>query len=206
METRCSAESERYSARPEHGKADMQTMPKTLTLEHVSSPIGTIKLVADEMGNLRALDFDDYEARMLRLLRVHYGDFVLERGPVPVPIREALRAYFDGEFAALSSIPCATAGSAFQRSVWTMLRDIPPSTTWTYGEMARRLGLPVSASRAVGLANGANPIGIVVPCHRVIGANGKLTGYGGGLDRKRWLLIHERALRAEATTGDLFAH
>jgi methylated-DNA-[protein]-cysteine S-methyltransferase len=182
----------------------MQPMPKTLTLEHMPSPIGTIKLVTDETGTLRALDFDDYEERMLRLLRVHYGDFALKRAPVPGQIRQALQAYFEGEFAAITAIACATAGSDFQRSVWAMLREIPPGITWTYGELARRLGTP-SASRAVGLANGANPIGIVVPCHRVIGANGKLTGYGGGLPRKRWLLLHERALPAEEETGDLFS-
>jgi methylated-DNA-[protein]-cysteine S-methyltransferase len=182
----------------------METMPKTLILEHMSSPIGTIKLVADETGTLRALDFDDYEDRMLRLLRLHYGNAALERTPVPASIREALQRYFDGDLTALASIPCATAGSDFQRAVWAMLRQIPPSTTWSYGELAKRLGMP-NASRAVGLANGANPIGIVVPCHRVIGASGKLTGYGGGLHRKRWLLMHEQALPAESASSDLFS-
>jgi methylated-DNA-[protein]-cysteine S-methyltransferase len=199
----------RYSS-----EADMQslaktrfsgpTLPRTLTLEHMPSPIGTIKLVADETGTLRALDFDDYEDRMLRLLRLHYGNAGLERGPVPASIRQALQAYFDGDLAALAAIPCATAGTEFQRSVWSMLTQIPPSTTWSYGELAQRLGRP-SATRAVGLANGANPIGIVVPCHRVVGTNGKLTGYGGGLHRKRWLLQHERALAADDAAGDLFA-
>lgn len=182
----------------------MQTTPRQLTLEHMPSPVGTIKLVADEQGCLRALDFDDYEDRMLRLLRIHYGNARLDRAPVPAGIRQALQAYFDGDLAAPASIRCATAGTAFQQSVWSLLRQIPPSTTWSYGELARRLGAP-SASRAVGLANGANPIGIVVPCHRVIGATGKLIGYGGGLQRKRWLLLHERALEAEETSGDLFS-
>ena len=194
----------RYDGAGFESEADMQAMPNRLVLDHMSSPIGTIKLVADETGRLRALDFDDYEDRMLKLLRLHYGQAALERGPVPVPIRQALAAYFDGALTALAAIPCATAGTPFQKAVWSKLRTIPPATTWSYGELARRLGMP-SASRAVGLANGANPIGIVVPCHRVIGASGKLTGYGGGLDRKRWLLMHERALPEEAATGDLFS-
>ena len=98
----------------------------------------------------------------------------------------------------------ATAGTAFQRTVWAMLTQIPPSVTWSYGELARRLGRP-QASRAVGLANGANPIGIVVPCHRVIGSTGKLTGYGGGLHRKRWLLDHEQARAPGKPADDLFS-
>src|SRR6185437_637184 len=92
----------------------------------------------------------------------------------------------------IDAILTATAGTAFQREVWRALRDIPAGQTISYGELARRIGRP-AAVRAVGLANGANPIGVVVPCHRVIGANGSLTGYGGGLHRKEWLLAHERA-------------
>ena len=87
-----------------------------------------------------------------------------------------------------------TAGTDFQREVWRALRGIPCGTTLSYGELARRIGRP-NAVRAVGLANGANPIGVVVPCHRVIGSNGSLTGYGGGIERKRWLLDHERQMR-----------
>ena len=182
----------------------MNTAPKTLTVEHFPCPLGTVTLITDDAGNLRALDFDDYDERMRRLLRLHYGDVSISMGTAPEAIRAALTAYFDGDFRATDAIPCATAGSAFQRAVWAMLREIPPSTTWSYGELARRLGKP-NASRAVGLANGANPIGIVVPCHRVIGANGALTGYGGGLHRKRWLLEHEGVLAPEKAMGDLFA-
>lgn len=183
----------------------MQTTPKTLTVDRFPSPIGTITLITDETGTLRALDFDDYDERMRRLMRLHYGDVAIQTGGAPAAIRAALAAYFDGDFTATDAIPCATAGSEFQRTVWAMLRQIPASTTWSYGELARRLGKP-NASRAVGLANGANPIGIVVPCHRVIGASGALTGYGGGLPRKRWLLAHERAIAADAPAmGDLFA-
>jgi methylated-DNA-[protein]-cysteine S-methyltransferase len=104
-------------------------------------------------------------------------------------------AYFSGELTAIDTLPVATGGTEFQRLVWSELRRIPCGASISYSELARRIGRP-AAVRAVGLANGANPIGIVVPCHRVIGANGTLTGYGGGIERKRWLLAHERELAA----------
>jgi methylated-DNA-[protein]-cysteine S-methyltransferase len=104
-----------------------------------------------------------------------------------------LGAYFAGELADFD-IPMAMHGTDFQRRVWAELRRIPYGETISYGELARRVGSP-KASRAVGLANGRNPVAIVVPCHRVIGADGSLTGYGGGLDRKVWLLEHEAAHR-----------
>ena len=100
-----------------------------------------------------------------------------------------LRAYFAGELREFE-LPLAPEGTPFQQRVWRALCDIPFGETISYGELARRIGQP-TASRAVGLANGRNPISIVVPCHRVIGADGSLTGYGGGLARKRWLLAHE---------------
>jgi len=110
---------------------------------------------------------------------------------VPPFITEPLMAYFRGDFAAIDGIEVQLRGTEFQRAVWAELREIPAGTTISYGTLAKRVGRP-GASRAVGLANGSNPISIVVPCHRVIGANGSLTGYGGGLDRKRWLLAHEK--------------
>jgi O-6-methylguanine DNA methyltransferase len=110
---------------------------------------------------------------------------------VPAPVTEALTAYFDGDLRALDAVPTVTGGTDFQRSVWAALRDIPPGETEGYGQLAARIGRP-SASRAVGAANGANPVAIIVPCHRVIGASGSLTGFGGGLSRKAWLLEHER--------------
>ena len=97
----------------------------------------------------------------------------------------------NGRLNALDEIPVDTVGTDFQRQVWTALRDIPAGTTLSYGEMASRLGRP-DAPRAVGSANALNPISIVVPCHRLVGSNGALTGYGGGIHRKRWLLDHER--------------
>ena len=165
-----------------------------LVVEHVDTPTGELAVVADAQGNLRSLEWTDHGDRMRRLLRLHYGanGFVLEAARVPAGITQALHAYFAGDLAAINNLPVQTGGTPFQRSVWRALREIPCGTTVSYGELARRIGRP-EAVRAVGLANGANPIGIVVPCHRVIGSDGTLTGYGGGIERKRWLLAHEGA-------------
>jgi methylated-DNA-[protein]-cysteine S-methyltransferase len=152
--------------------------------------IGTLLLVSDDDGNVRALDFGDYEARMLQLLTTHYGDATLTPGAAPAAVRRALEAYFGGDLTAIDDIPVATGGTPFQRTVWAALRRIPAGTTTSYGALAATIGRP-SAMRAVGLANGSNPVSVIVPCHRVIGADNSLTGYGGGLARKRWLLEHE---------------
>lgn len=169
---------------------------RTLVLQRfrLVTPIGVLVLLQDAEGALRTLDWQDHEDRMRRLLRRHYGDggFAVTDGDVASPAVRAIERYFAGELHALDALPVASGGSAFQRRVWRALRDIPPGTTISYAELARRVERP-SAFRAVGLANGANPIGIVVPCHRVIGSDGSLTGYGGGLERKRWLLAHEGA-------------
>ncbi len=132
---------------------------------------------------------------MARLLRRHYGEggWTVREAAAPTRARKALEAYFDGQIEAIDALETATGGTAFQRQVWAALRTIPAGTTWSYGALADRIGRP-KAVRAAGLANGANPIGVIVPCHRVIGADGSLTGYGGGLPRKRWLLAHEDAL------------
>jgi O-6-methylguanine DNA methyltransferase len=159
-------------------------------MDRLSTPIGTLLLVSDEDGRVRALDFDDYEARMLRLLKTHYGDPTLAPGPAPAPARRALDAYFASDLTALDDVPVATGGTPFQRMVWAALRRIPAGTTTSYGALAATIGRP-SAMRAVGLAVGSNPVAIIVPCHRVIGADHSLTGYAGGLARKRWLLEHE---------------
>jgi len=166
--------------------------PDRLLLDRLATPIGDALLVTDGRGRLRALDWTDHEPRLHRLLRRHYGDVPVAAGRAPAEIRRALEAYFAGELDRLDGIDCATAGTAFQRAVWAGLRAIRPGETLSYGALAARLGVP-RAVRAVGLANGANPISVVVPCHRVIGADGRLTGYGGGLARKRWLLAHEGA-------------
>jgi len=162
-----------------------------LTLDTYGSPLGDILLVSDSDGALRALDFADYEQRLRRLLRLHYGAYQLDPAPAPPALINALDAYFAGDLDALAKVRVATGGTPFQREVWAALRRIPAGHTTTYGGLAVELGRK-GASRAVGLANGSNPIAIVVPCHRVIGSNGTLTGYAGGLPRKRWLLEHER--------------
>ncbi|RKH67584.1 methylated-DNA--[protein]-cysteine S-methyltransferase [Corallococcus aberystwythensis] len=162
-------------------------------MDSTPTPAGVALLVCDEEGRLRALDWEGYEARMHRLLRLHYGEggCVLEPARDPSGRTSALQAYLGGDLGAIASLPVETAGTPFQREVWRALREIPVGTTTTYGRLAERIGRP-KAIRAVGLANGANPISIVVPCHRVVGANASLTGYAGGLERKRWLLNHEQ--------------
>ena len=162
-------------------------------LDRLPTPIGDLLIVFDEEERLRALDWDDYEDRMRRLLRLQYrSEIDLRRGKAPIRIRESLASYFAGDHAVLNSIEVEIAGTAFQRKLWSALRTIPSGQTSTYGALAAKIGLP-KAIRAVGAANGANPISIVLPCHRVIGADSRLTGYGGGLNRKRWLLTHEGA-------------
>jgi methylated-DNA-[protein]-cysteine S-methyltransferase len=108
------------------------------------------------------------------------------------PVRDRLESYFGGDIHAIDAIPVRTGGTPFQNKVWTALRTIPPGSTLTYGRLAQKIRKP-TAIRAVGHANGANPVSVVVPCHRLIGADGTLTGYGGGLHRKQWLLAHEGA-------------
>ncbi|HYC73302.1 methylated-DNA--[protein]-cysteine S-methyltransferase [Brevundimonas sp.] len=172
------------------------TPPETLTLDRVATPVGEVLLVTDAGGAVRALDFSDYEARMLRLLRRHCGaDPVLVEGRGPDGIRRAVEAYFSGDVRALDGVVVKTGGTAFQRAVWDALRAIPAGETRSYGQLAAAIGSP-RAVRAAGLANGQNPVAVIVPCHRVIGANGTLTGYAGGLERKRWLLSHEGAVVA----------
>lgn len=173
-------------------------MTETFLLERQDTPLGTMLLATDEHGHLRILDWQDYEGSMQRLLRLQYpGQNILLRatGQVSQAMRAVL-AYFDGELNAIDKLEVVSGGTDFQRSVWAALRTIPAGTTISYLELATRIGRP-SAVRAVGLANGANPISIVVPCHRVIGSGKKqpLTGYGGGLERKRWLLEHEKAIK-----------
>jgi methylated-DNA-[protein]-cysteine S-methyltransferase len=163
----------------------MTTAPRFF-IDHLDTPLGRLAIVADATA-LRAVGWTDRHERMEGTL----GDATLVSASDTGGFTSALRAYFEGDTSAIDSLPVgAWVGTPFQRSVWRALRDIPCGETISYGELARRIGNP-AAVRAVGLANGANPVGIVVPCHRVIGANGTLTGYGGGIERKRWLLEHE---------------
>ena len=163
-----------------------------LLIDRLPTPIGELIVVADRDGKLRALDWTDHEPNMRRLLDRHYGKkgYTLEKARDPGGLTTAMRAYFKGDLTAIERLPVATAGTPFQSSVWQALRKIRRGSTISYAELARRIGKP-KAVRAAGLANGQNPISIVVPCHRVIGSDGSLTGYGGGLPRKKWLLEHE---------------
>jgi len=156
-----------------------------------ASPCGELTVVTHE-GRLVGLGFTDGDAGLRRTLARRFGA-APERGPAPTPVTRALHAYFGGDVAAVDQLDVDTGGTPFQQRVWGALRRIPAGRTVAYRDLARTIGAP-DAVRAVGAANGANPVGIVVPCHRVIAADGALHGYAYGLDRKRWLLKHERAI------------
>ena len=170
--------------------------PLVLLIDRIRTPIGELGIVADEDGALRAVEWTDHDDRMHHSLRLHYGadGYSLKAARNPAGLGRALRAYFDCELRAIDALKVATGGTDFQKSVWKALRSIPCGETISYAMLAERVGRP-KAVRAVGHANGDNPISVVVPCHRVIGTNGSLTGYGGGIERKRWLLAHERGDR-----------
>ncbi|XIA65893.1 methylated-DNA--[protein]-cysteine S-methyltransferase [Bradyrhizobium sp. TZ2] len=164
--------------------------PESFDLDRLPTPIGTALLVTDADGHLRALDWEDYETRMKQLLRLHYGAVNLKLARAPRDLRAALADYFNGDLDRLDTIRWRVAGTPFQQKVWRALPKISAGTTLSYGALAVKLRIP-KAVRAVGHANGCNPISVVLPCHRLIGANGSLVKYGGGLERKRWLLRHE---------------
>ncbi len=165
----------------------------------IDTPVGPMLAVASSEA-LMALEFGNrerfarLEARLARWFPPHEIDNAVS--PVIDRVREWLEGYFSGTDADASGLPLDMRGAPFEQRVWAALREIPAGTTTSYGEIARRLG-DAGASRAVGAANGANPIAIIVPCHRVLGADGSLTGYGGGLERKTWLLDHERRWRRD---------
>lgn len=166
-------------------------MPVILS-SRIDTPIGPLVLLARE-GILLMLEFADAEARIEREMAARFRGETHQHAEDPFGLCSRLRAYFAGDLSAIDHIETDGGGTAFQRRVWAELKRIPCGVTISYGELARRLG-DVKAVRAVGLANGRNPISIVVPCHRVIGADSSLTGYGGGVERKRWLLAHEGAI------------
>jgi methylated-DNA-[protein]-cysteine S-methyltransferase len=172
--------------------------PLRLLVDRVATPVGDLAVVADESGRLRAVEWADHDELMQRWLRRHCGvqGFSLCQAADHGGLATALAAYFAGDLAAIDTLPVATFGTEFQRIVWRALRQIPCGETLSYGALARRIGRE-TAVRAVGLANGSNPVSVVVPCHRVIGSDGSLTGYGGGIERKRWLLAHEQRNRAK---------
>lgn len=178
----------------------MSRQAEAFGLDRLPTPIGTALLVSDADGVLRALDWEDHEARMKDLLRLQYGAVVLREAPAPADTRRALTGYFQGGLDRLNEIRWRVAGTPFQRQVWNALPKIPPGATMSYGALAARIDMP-KAIRAVGHANGSNPLSVVLPCHRLIGANGSLVKYGGGLARKRWLLEHEGVVLPPAARG-----
>lgn len=156
----------------------------------MESPLGPLRLVGDGVA-LTSVEFTEY-------LITHVGS--TSDDPVLLEARRQLGGYFAGDVRQFD-LPIAPRGTEFQLRVWDQLRRIAFGTTVSYGQIAARLGMPPGASRAVGMANGANPIAIIVPCHRVIGSDGRLVGYAGGLYRKRFLLAHE----SPSAQGSLFA-
>jgi methylated-DNA-[protein]-cysteine S-methyltransferase len=163
-----------------------------LWIDKIDFELGQILLISDGAA-LCAVDFSGYESRMMKLLKKRYNTVELMDQKNPQGFSDRLRAYLAGDLSSLDQLPVSTGGTAFQQQVWHALRSIPVGTTHTYAQLAARVGKP-TAYRAVGMANSQNPIAIVLPCHRVVGSNTSLTGYAGGLERKRWLLKHEGAL------------
>ncbi|MCS6622942.1 methylated-DNA--[protein]-cysteine S-methyltransferase [Roseibacterium beibuensis] len=168
--------------------------PERLTLSWVDSPIGPLALACDDAGVLRGLSFGD---GLIKAMRREYPHAGLADGAAPAPLVRTLAAYFEGDREALTratwSLEGASAGDGFRARVWRTLAEVPPGVTISYGEMARRAGEP-GAAQAAGVALNRNPIPLVLACHRVVGADGALVGFGGGLERKGWLLRHEGAL------------
>ncbi len=164
----------------------------TFFIDTLPTPVGELLIITDSDNQLRAVDWKDHEARIMTLLKNYYKNDSFQTVPTKNPgeLTQIIQRYFAGELRVIEQLPVITAGTAFQRQVWQELRKIPCGKTICYGELAKRIGQP-KASRAVGMANNRNPISIVIPCHRVIGAQGALTGYAGGLYRKKWLLNHE---------------
>lgn len=167
--------------------------PDRLTLSWVESPIGPLALACDATGVVRGVSFGD---GLIKTMRREYPDAALSDGETPAAVARELAAYFTGDRKALSRVPWSLEGAAtdgFQLRVWMALAEAPPGVTLSYGEMAKRAGEP-GAAQAAGVALNRNPIPLVLACHRVVGADGSLTGFGGGLERKGWLLRHEGAL------------
>ena len=157
----------------------------------LASPIGPLAF-AVAGGTLLRLDLRGDAASLLQGVERRFGVVDLHECGDPAGVASRLERYFHGDLRALEEIAVDPGGTDFQHEVWLKLREIPAGRTWTYADLARAVGHP-AAVRAVGAANSANPVPLVLPCHRVIGTDGRLTGYGGGLDRKEWLLHHEGA-------------
>jgi methylated-DNA-[protein]-cysteine S-methyltransferase len=160
-----------------------------LFVERIKTPIGALLITHDGKA-LANIAFADRKERRAGELARDFPDAEVKRAPKPTQFSVVLARYFDGDIRAIDKLPVIAFGTAFQTRCWKALRRVPPGTTRSYGDHARAIGRP-AAARAVGAANGFNPISIVVPCHRLVGANGSLVHYGGGLERKRWLIDHE---------------
>lgn len=167
----------------------MQTSPKVppMTKSQFETPVGALTIL-HRGGTVYICEFSDHSDRVDRQIARYHADDVIEDGPLCAHLHAAFKSYFAGDVEALNTVDAKARGTDFQRRVWKFLRSIPTGTTLSYGDMAKELS---SAPRAVGQANGRNPVALIQPCHRVIGANGKLTGYAGGIERKDWLLKHE---------------
>lgn len=157
------------------------------------SPLGDMIAITGSDGAVCALDFADCAARLHRLFARHHAGATLAEAAAPPALAAAFTAYFAGHLAALNNLAIAVRGTPFQHRAWAALRTIAPGETRSYAAQAAAIGQPCAA-RAVGLANSANPIALIIPCHRVIGTSGALAGYAGGVARKAWLLAHEGAL------------
>lgn len=160
--------------------------------DKIATPLGPLWILCDEQFHLRAVEWEEHTVRMKQLLELHYRTEGYERVAASNPngLSRQMKSYFEGDLSIIETLPSATAGTPFQREVWQALRTIPCGQVMHYGQLAEQLGRP-GAARAVGAANGSNPVSVVVPCHRVIGRNGTMTGYAGGVQRKEWLLRHE---------------
>lgn len=165
-----------------------------LTLSQIDSPIGPLAIACDAAGAVRGVSFGE---GLERAMRREYPGATMTPGETPQAVLETLAAYFSGDASALTRMPWsldgAAAGDGFQARVWKALADVPAGRTISYGEMAKRAGDP-GAAQAAGVALNRNPIPLVLACHRVVGADGAMVGFGGGLERKTWLLRHEGAL------------
>jgi methylated-DNA-[protein]-cysteine S-methyltransferase len=165
-------------------------MADRLLFDRLKTPVGEAVIACGEDGRLRLVDWRDGEARWRGLLKRLYGDPALTEARDPFGVTSALAAFFAGDLHAVDKLPIAYVGTPFRNAVWRELRKISAGKTQSYGAVAAKLG---GSPRAVGAACGANPVAIVVPCHRVVAADGALAGYAGGIARKRWLLEHEGA-------------
>jgi methylated-DNA-[protein]-cysteine S-methyltransferase len=167
-----------------------------IALTTIDSPLGTLTIAANG-PRVCLVHFGAATQRVRSTLASWYPGFAIESSTDPAGAATVLRRYFEGDLASLDEVEVELHGTSFQKRIWMALRTVTVGTTLSYAALARRVGSP-SAVRAVGAANGANPVAVVLPCHRIIGSNGSLTGYGGGLDRKRWLLEHEGVSRSAA--------